>query len=124
MGQVHDQIIFALFCHEHITFLQEHRVLYQVHFSLNGEQLRGKGNLSWGIRKQKIHSFTDRLKVPCKPTEIKIEQYGEYQQNGKQNHGIHMAAKYPLVQLERRIVFYSKGSLKKRHHPISEAAAQ
>ena len=35
-----------------------------------------------------------------------------------------MAAKYPLIQLESRIVFYSKGSLKKRHHPVSEAAAQ
>ena len=40
MDQIHDQIIFPPFGHEHVTFLQDYPVLCQVHFSLNGSQLQ------------------------------------------------------------------------------------
>ncbi len=99
-------------------------MLCQIHFPLNGEQLRRQGNLTGSILKQNIHSFTDSLKVPCQPVEIKTEQTGKYQKDRQQNDRIHMAAKCPLVQLKRRIILHSKSILKKSHHPIGKITAQ
>ncbi len=124
VGQVHHQIVLFLFGQEHVAFLPVDGVLRQIHFALNGKQLRGQGNFSGHILEQGIHSSADVLKIPGQPAEVKVEQAGGHQQEGQQNDGIHVAAEGTLVELEGGVVVHAQCVLKQGHHSVGKAAPQ
>ena len=124
VSQVHHQIVFLLLGQEHVTFLPVNGVLRQIHFALNGEQLRGQGNFSRHVLEQSVHPLADTLKIPGQPAEITVKQTGEHQQEGQQDDGIHVTAEGTLIESEGGIIVHTQGGLKQGYHPVGKAAPQ
>ena len=124
VGQVHHQIILFLFGQEHVAFLPVDGVLRQIHFALNGKQLRGQGNFSRHVLEQSVHPLADTLKIPGQPAEITVEQAGGHQQEGQQNDGVHVTAEGALVEPEGGGIVHAQGVLKQGHHSVGKAAPQ